>query len=173
MFIWRLLPATCFFSCRCAPPHHHLVPSVPSSSHPRVCSQLLLCLMYLPRIFLWLEPSGYQLSVPSSESFASLGLTLSATLFCHFCFLLGGILWWLRWWRICLQCWRPGFNPRVGKTPLDKEMATHSSILAWRIPWTEPASYSPRGRKESDTTEGLNWTELSLTLASIILTILS
>ena len=24
-----------------------------------------------------------------------------------------------------------------GKDPLEKEMATHSSILAWRIPWTE------------------------------------
>ena len=23
--------------------------------------------------------------------------------------------------------------------PLEKEMATHSSILAWRIPWTEDA----------------------------------
>ena len=33
-------------------------------------------------------------------------------------------------------------------------MATHSSILAWRIPWTEePVGYSPRGHKESDTTE--------------------
>ena len=33
-------------------------------------------------------------------------------------------------------------------------MATHSSILAWRIPWTEePAGYSPWGRKELDTTE--------------------
>ena len=29
------------------------------------------------------------------------------------------------------------FNPWVGKNPLEKEMATHSSILAWRIPWTE------------------------------------
>ena len=38
--------------------------------------------------------------------------------------------------------------------PLEKEMATHSSILAWRIPWTEePGSYSPWGHKESDTTE--------------------
>ena len=27
--------------------------------------------------------------------------------------------------------------------PLEKEMATHSSILAWRIPWTEdPCQYS-------------------------------
>ena len=25
----------------------------------------------------------------------------------------------------------------AGEDPLEKEMATHSSILAWRIPWTE------------------------------------
>ena len=25
----------------------------------------------------------------------------------------------------------------VGEDPLEKEMATHSSILAWRIPWSE------------------------------------
>ena len=38
--------------------------------------------------------------------------------------------------------------------PLEKEMGTHSSILAWRIPWKEELGglYSPRGRKESDTT---------------------
>ena len=37
--------------------------------------------------------------------------------------------------------------------PLEKEMATHSSTLAWKIPWTEePAGYSPRGHKESDMT---------------------
>ena len=36
--------------------------------------------------------------------------------------------------------------------PLEKETATHSSILAWRIPWTEQRSlegYSPWGRKKS------------------------
>ena len=32
---------------------------------------------------------------------------------------------------------RPGFNPGVGEDPLETEMATNSSILAWRIPWTE------------------------------------
>ena len=38
--------------------------------------------------------------------------------------------------------------------PLDKAMATHSSILAWRIPWTEePRVYNPWDRKELDTTE--------------------
>ena len=36
-------------------------------------------------------------------------------------------------------------------------MATHSSVLAWRIPWTEEAGgYSPWGRKESVTTERMN-----------------
>ena len=40
---------------------------------------------------------------------------------------------------------------------LENGMATHSSILAWEIPWTEePGGYSPRGRKESDRTERLN-----------------
>ena len=40
------------------------------------------------------------------------------------------------------------------KGPLEEEMATHSSILAWRIPWTkEPGGLQPMGRKESDTTE--------------------
>jgi len=41
--------------------------------------------------------------------------------------------------------------------PLEKEMATHSSILAWRIPWTvDPGGlYSPQGHKELDTTEQL------------------
>ena len=38
--------------------------------------------------------------------------------------------------------------------PLQKEMAAHSRLLAWRIPRTEePGGYSPRGLKESDTAE--------------------
>ena len=42
----------------------------------------------------------------------------------------------------------------VWKIPLEKEMATHSSILAWRMPWTEePGRHSPWGGKGSDTTE--------------------
>ena len=43
------------------------------------------------------------------------------------------------------------FDTQVGKILLEKEMATHSSILARRIPWTEePLGYSPWGRKELD-----------------------
>ena len=38
--------------------------------------------------------------------------------------------------------------------PLEKGVATHSSILAWRIPWTEDiVGHSPWGCKESDMTE--------------------
>ena len=38
----------------------------------------------------------------------------------------------------------------------EKEMATHSSILAWRIPWTEEyGGYSSWGQKESDMNEWL------------------
>ena len=37
---------------------------------------------------------------------------------------------------------------------LEEGLATHSSILAWRIPWTEElVDYIPQGNKESDTTE--------------------
>ena len=38
--------------------------------------------------------------------------------------------------------------------PLEKEMATHSSMLAWKIPWTEePGRLQSMGHKESDMTE--------------------
>ena len=41
--------------------------------------------------------------------------------------------------------------------PLEKEMAIHSSILAWRIPWTEePGRLQSMGSQASDTTERLN-----------------
>ena len=47
-------------------------------------------------------------------------------------------------------------DPSLGQEdPLEKEMATHSSILAWEIPWKEELGrlYSPWGHKELDTTE--------------------
>ena len=42
------------------------------------------------------------------------------------------------------------------EVPLEKGMATHSSILAWRIPWTEEPGGVHPCCKESDTTEQLN-----------------
>ena len=46
--------------------------------------------------------------------------------------------------------------------PLEKEVAAHSRILAWRIPWTEePGGLQPMGSQESDTAECTH-TRLSL-----------
>jgi len=41
---------------------------------------------------------------------------------------------------ICRRGKRCRFDPWVGKIPLEKGRATHSSILAWRIPGTEEPS---------------------------------
>jgi len=50
------------------------------------------------------------------------------------------------------------------KDPLEKGMAMHSSILAWRIPWIEePGRLQSMGCKELDTTE-----RLSVTLKGLI-----
>jgi len=68
-----------------------------------------------------------------------------------------GIPWWLRRYRICLQCRRPGFDPWVGK-------------ILWRREWLPPpviwtgefhgqrnlAGYNPWGRKAWDTTDRLS-----------------
>ena len=52
--------------------------------------------------------------------------------------------------------------------PLEKEMATHSSFLAWEIPWTEdPSGVQSKGSQKSDTTE-----QLTLSLIYIHLSIL-
>ena len=81
---------------------------------------------------------------------------------------------WVVWGRKVLQSLLAGFPgssavknlPAMRETrgrslgqqyPPEKEMATHSSILFWEIPWTEePGGYSPQGRKKSDTTYRLN-----------------
>ena len=48
--------------------------------------------------------------------------------------------------------------------PLEKEMVTHSSILAWRIPWTEkPGRLQSMGLQKSDTTYQLNYYKSSNT----------
>ena len=57
---------------------------------------------------------------------------------------------------ICLQCRRPRFGTLSREDPLEKGMATHSNILAWRILWTEePGGLQSLGSQESDTTKGL------------------
>ena len=53
--------------------------------------------------------------------------------------------------------------------PLEKGMATHSSILAWKIPWTEEPGrlYSPWGQKELDTAERVSTHEHTETITTV------
>ena len=54
-----------------------------------------------------------------------------------------------------------GSIPR-GEYPLEKEMATHSCIIAWRIPWIEePSRLQSMGSQESDMTYRLNYHQIS------------
>ena len=51
--------------------------------------------------------------------------------------------------------WETWVRSLSWEDPLEEGMATHSSILAWRIPM-DRGSYSSWGRKELDTTEQLS-----------------
>ena len=47
--------------------------------------------------------------------------------------------------------WLMQIRSLVQEDPLEKEMATHSSILAWEIPWTEePGGLHSLGSQELD-----------------------
>ena len=64
-----------------------------------------------------------------------------------------GLLWWLSGKGSTCNAKDPGSIPGLGRSP-GEEMATHSSIFTWRIPWTvEP------GRLQS--MESQSWTRLS------------
>ena len=59
------------------------------------------------------------------------GLSVRKSWLCYF-----GIPWWLRCKESACGAGDSGSIPGSGRS-LEKEMATHSSILAWRVPWTE------------------------------------
>ena len=60
----------------------------------------------------------------------------------------------------CRRCKRHGFDPWVREDLLEKDTATHSSILAWRIPWTE----DPGGLQSIWLQRvGHNWSDLAHT----------
>ena len=67
----------------------------------------------------------------------------------------------------CLSTMQETWIQSLGwENSLEKEMATHSSTLALKIPWTEElgAGYCPWGRKESGKTEQLHFCFLSIIL---------
>ena len=66
--------------------------------------------------------------------------------------LLTGLPWWLSGKESACQCRKPGFDLWVWKITVGKEMATHSSILAWKISWTEePEGLQSMGLQKSQT----------------------
>ena len=73
-----------------------------------------------------------------------------------------GLPWWLRMQTIHLQCKRPGLDPWVGKIPQRREWLLTPVFLPTEFQGQRSLSgYSPRGCKESATTE---WLTLSLSL---------
>ena len=66
---------------------------------------------------------------------------------------------WLRWWRTCLQCGRPKFDPRVRKIPRKRAWLPSPVFLPGEFHGQRSlVGYSPWRRKESDTTEHLTYT---------------
>ena len=65
---------------------------------------------------------------------------------------------WLSWYRICLQCGRPGFDPWVGKIPWRRKRLP--TPVFW--PGEFHGLYSLCGRKQSDRTD-----QLSLSLCNL------
>ena len=54
------------------------------------------------------------------------------------------------------EMWETQVQSLDREDPLEEEMATHSCILAWRIPWTEePGGLQSTGLQELDTFERL------------------
>ena len=55
-----------------------------------------------------------------------------------------------------------------GEDPLEKEMAAHSSILGWEIPWTEePGGLQSIGSQKSQT-QLSNWTTAEVSIHAVL-----
>ena len=129
-------PGVCSNSCPLSWWCHPTISSsvVPFSSHPQS----------------FLVSGSFQMS----QLFASGGQSIGA---------LASVLpmniqgWFLLGLTGLISLWWGLIGPSLAPTT-EKALATHSSTLAWEIPWTEePGRLSPWGHKESDTTERLHF----------------
>ena len=93
---------------------HMSIESVMPSNHLILCRPLLLLPLIFPSIRVFSNESVLDIRWPKYWSFS---FSISPS----------------RWFS-GKDC---GFDPCLRKDPLEKKMATHSSILAWIIPWTE------------------------------------
>ena len=82
-----------------------------------------------------------------------------------------GLPWWLRWQSVCLQCGRPGFNSWVEKILWRRQWHPTPVIFPGKSHgWRSLVGYSPWDRKESDTTEWLNF-KLSIRVSQVAQTV--
>ena len=74
-----------------------------------------------------LDITHYSFKIKISKQIKNRGvsrknLTVAFSVCCQGLWAFGlGLPWWLSWYRICLQCRRPGFDPWVGKIPWRRE----------------------------------------------------
>ena len=98
-----------------------------------------------------IEAIGWFLMQPNIISIKllvdKLSLMLNISIYCLY-----WLPWWLSWYRIHLQCGRPGFDPWVGKILWRRERLPTPAF--W--PGEFHGLYSPCGHKESDMTEWLS-----------------
>ena len=128
--------------------------TVQLSQHP-----LLKSLSFLHCILL---PSLSQIKLLNDHRYVGLPLGfLSNSIDLYFCFCYSNIVfsfvalyyvWGLPWWLSVVKNLLANAGDMgsiIGwEDPMEKEMATHSSILAWEIPWIQnPGWYSPQGCK--------------------------
>ena len=69
-------------------------------------------------------------------------------------------------WKNHLLIQERGVQSLGQEDPLEKEMSMHSSILAWRIPWTEEPGGLRSMELQSDTTEDAHSVDLSCRVIS-------
>ena len=113
---------------------HMSIESVMPSNHLILCRPLLLLPLIIPSIRVFSNVSVLDIRWPKYWSFI---------------FIISPSRWFSGKEFAC-QCRRCGFDPCLRKDPLEKKMASHSSILAWIIPWTEePGELQSWSHKES------------------------
>ena len=106
-------------------------PGAATDQFLRLCVSLTGCAIFYcsgPQPFWHQEPISWKTIFP----WTSRGMV--SGWFKRFMFIVSciseGFPWWLRWWRICLECRRPGFDPWVRKIP-------------WRRKWLPTLVFLP------------------------------
>ena len=112
---------------------------------------------YMPSVLRLQPPHPTPLSHHRAPIWAPCAIQQLPTSYLFYSSVYIGLPRWQEWWRIHLplQEMQEQWVWSLGQEDsLEEKMATHSSILAWKIPWTEATVHGVT--KESDMTERLN-----------------